>query len=949
MAADHIIYCLERVTDYDQFERLCQDLMVRNGYPDIEPLGGTKDKGRDALHVSRQAPSEVTVFAYSVREDWRKKLDEDCRKIQKHGHECHRLAFLCTADHTASQRDQAVASVQSKFGWELELYGLERLRVLLTAAMELIPNHPQVFPPSFFPYPGRPWLTLIPVRRRLKHDPVTSEIQLLDAYRRAIEELVGREQDLADLWAWLHEDERPIAVRVVTGRAGAGKTRLAIEVLLRLEEERPVQWWAGFLTSEELSRFVAAQNLSAWTWGRPTLAVMDYAATAGQALERCLRELAEKAAHPPDAPLRLLLLEREASAEEGWFRALLDRSFTTGDRVRAFFDSAEPIRPLQKLQGAGQRRRVFQAMLEAAGKHLGLDPPPLPPPEADPIVDRQLEARDWEDPLYLMMAALMASHYEDVVKALSLSRTDLARDLAAREIDRIERFAADGGKSAKRLLRLLAAYATLGGGMTEVQAVQAAKQEAQVRGLAPRDGCGALVMQLHEALPAPDRSLAPIQPDIIAEALVLDVLKQEPSELRADTVLRAAGLLGAAVPKLVILTTQDYCRGDELEPLEWLEKLIQAGVADDPGLLAAIDDALPHAHQTLVLREKAVEVSQHLLERVWRLAGELPDDRFRSQRARLLGNLGVRFSALGRLEEALGATEEALRLYRQLAEARPDAFLPDLTISLSNLGNRLSALGRLEEALAATEEAVRLDRQLTKARPDAFLSYLASSLSNLASDLSALGRREEALGASEEAVRIRRQLAEARPDAFLPDLATSLNNLGVRFSALGRLEEALAATEEAVRIRRRLAGARPEAFLPDLATSLNNLGLSLRALGRREEALVATQEAVRLCRQLAEARPEAFLPDLARSLGARGAALRAMERHAPAARSFREGIKALLAPFENLPGTFAQLMDSLFRDYLNAVKCAEESADEKLVARVSAVFEQLRHSGCRSL
>jgi hypothetical protein len=31
MAADSIIYCLEHITDYDQFERVCHDLMVAEG------------------------------------------------------------------------------------------------------------------------------------------------------------------------------------------------------------------------------------------------------------------------------------------------------------------------------------------------------------------------------------------------------------------------------------------------------------------------------------------------------------------------------------------------------------------------------------------------------------------------------------------------------------------------------------------------------------------------------------------------------------------------------------------------------------------------------------------------------------------------------------------------------------------------------------------------------
>ncbi|SNB57706.1 hypothetical protein SAMN02746019_00024230, partial [Thermoflexus hugenholtzii JAD2] len=43
-------------------------------------------------------------------------------------------------------------------------------------------------------------------------------------------------------------------------------------------------------------------------------------------------------------------------------------------------------------------------------------------------------------------------------------------------------------------------------------------------------------------------------------------------------------------------------------------------------------------------------------------------------------------SELGRREEALMATQEAVELYCQLAVQYPQAFLPDLASSLTNLG-----------------------------------------------------------------------------------------------------------------------------------------------------------------------------------------------------------------------------------------------------------------------
>ena len=63
-------------------QRLCHDLMALDGYRNIEPLGGCKDKGRDAIHVD-SSTGKVTIFAYSVRDDWRTKLDEETALIER--------------------------------------------------------------------------------------------------------------------------------------------------------------------------------------------------------------------------------------------------------------------------------------------------------------------------------------------------------------------------------------------------------------------------------------------------------------------------------------------------------------------------------------------------------------------------------------------------------------------------------------------------------------------------------------------------------------------------------------------------------------------------------------------------------------------------------------------------------------------------------------------------
>ena len=338
--------------------------------------------------------------------------------------------------------------------------------------------------------------------------------------------------------------------------------------------------------------------------------------------------------------------------------------------------------------------------------------------------------------------------------------------------------------------------------------------------------------------------------------------------------------------------------------------------------LVALKNALPAPDRTLALRAIHAPLYRTLVD----LA---QDD---GERAEALNNLGVALSALGQREEALAATQEAVDLCRALAEARPDAFRPALARSLHNLGAHLAALGRYDEALAATQEAVDLYRALAEARPDAVRPDLARSLTSLGNCLAALGRYDEAQAATQEAVAIRCALAEARPDAVRPDLAGSLHNLGNCLAALGRYDEALAATQEAVAIRRALAEARPDAVRPDLATSLTNLGIALAALGRYDEALAATQEAVAIRRALAEARPDAFCPDLARSLNVLGVCYAALDRHAEALDACEEAVRTLLPAFQRLPAAFADQMAYSVRAYKAACVRLGRAPDAALLA-----------------
>ncbi|MGH3808438.1 MAG: tetratricopeptide repeat protein [Pseudonocardiaceae bacterium] len=94
-----------------------------------------------------------------------------------------------------------------------------------------------------------------------------------------------------------------------------------------------------------------------------------------------------------------------------------------------------------------------------------------------------------------------------------------------------------------------------------------------------------------------------------------------------------------------------------------------------------------------------------------------------------------------------------------------------------------------QHASLANAPGITALRRLAQANPDAYLPDLAGSLNNLAIRLAEVGQRQAALAPAQQAVDIRRELAQANPDAYLPDLAMSLNNLANRLAEVGRIAE----------------------------------------------------------------------------------------------------------------------------------------------------------------
>jgi hypothetical protein len=819
------------------------------------------------------------------------------------------------------------------------------------------------------------------------------------------------------LFDWCTADPGGSAARLVHGPGGLGKTRLMISLAARL---RTQGWTAGFLTPpDSASEATLKQRRQAFEQriehgeDQGLLVVVDYA----EARQNEVKALAASMGRRADRearPFRVVLLARSAG---DWWSNLHDESIDVQRLFRGV--GTEAVRPeLPFLSTAGDRRAIFdasltafRAVLEAQGAGRPTGTPPrdyLARIESEPEYGR---------PLALQMAALVwlastrssggASDVADLLRLiLGLERNHWRKLLGDLDDERVRDMArgaaqvtaVQGTTTAESTEQLLMADAFYQGRRTARADVDRVRRDlARVYGNAEGgvialepdligehhvasvsddellEGCLRWIEREHpekqerrhravltvlqrathadHGVAVADRATALLDHLVVTHAAMLaapmfEVIVGTPGRL-ADVVERRVADLDANALSAVdgALPTRSVSVLDlSMKIAVRRVKLAREALAADDGAEADVNRAtnqLARSLNNLGVRlaglgrgEEALAASQEAVARYRRLADVRPDD-FLPDLARSLSNLGSQLSGVGRPEEALAPSQEAARIYRRLAQARPDTFLPDLAGSLTDLGKRWSGRGFPLEALAASQDAVAIYRRLAQANPDAFLPELARSLNSLGIRLSDLGRGGEALAASQEAVAMYRRLAQAHPDAFLPNLAGSLASLSVDLSDLGRGEEALAASREAVAMCRRLAEAHPDAFLPSLAASLSNMSEDLSDLGRGEEALAASREAVAMCRRLAEARPDAFVRDLANSLMVASDAFALLGRSAEAAQSAHQALEAL-APFvEDHPEVFGELARAITDDVLTYSEAAGEGPDVTLLDRIA--------------
>ncbi|WP_423380917.1 tetratricopeptide repeat protein [Burkholderia sp. LMG 32019] len=257
-----------------------------------------------------------------------------------------------------------------------------------------------------------------------------------------------------------------------------------------------------------------------------------------------------------------------------------------------------------------------------------------------------------------------------------------------------------------------------------------------------------------------------------------------------------------------------------------------------------------HLYGVLQFQRGAADQAEALLRQSIAIA---PD-------VRALSDLGAIVGEGGRIDEALGHFENALRA------------APDDVQTLVRHGNTLIGLRRYDDALASFDRALAVS------------PLVLDALCNRGGALRALGRLDDALDTYDRALMVDphsfeswfnrglvlRELQRAadalhcfdRANAIRPGIAAIMAERGRTLAGLDRLNEALAAFNDAL------------AADPARLDALCDSAAVLERLGRADEALARCERAL------------ALDPDHARALASRGNALLQLERHDDALASY---------------------------------------------------------------
>ena len=334
---------------------------------------------------------------------------------------------------------------------------------------------------------------------------------------RAEEEMVpfdpARQPDLDILNEWIDDKQRPLAIRLITGAGGLGKTRLALELC---HQRLATGWKAGMLKTELEAKDMSNGWQVLQKLDKPILIVIDYAETRQSVLLALIKAMPQP--EKLTQPVRVLLLARDGGE---WWDNLPSKDREC-ELLLSGYATTGPF-SLPALHNTEQdREQAYKQALHCFAEALGVTAPDITPKLSDEHFGR---------PLYLQIAALLALYGESPTSAEGLTKALLNherrywRGLLSNVIP------AEPEQYAQQLLAL----ATLAGGFARPKDASSYWSQAYGQNLGGAE-FNSLFRALAQLYPG-KQGLQAVRPDLLGEALVSNALLQPESANLLDAVM----------------------------------------------------------------------------------------------------------------------------------------------------------------------------------------------------------------------------------------------------------------------------------------------------------------------------------------------------------------------------------------------------------------------------
>lgn len=134
-------YAIQELVQPLEYEKIISELLFNlsqdstfpeRAYPDIRYIGGTKDFGHDAISITWHVEEKFskTIFAFSKRNDWQKKLNED---LEKHRGEKNVKAFIYVSTERvgAWKLPEKLVEISKCFGFTVDIIDIEDIVIWL--------------------------------------------------------------------------------------------------------------------------------------------------------------------------------------------------------------------------------------------------------------------------------------------------------------------------------------------------------------------------------------------------------------------------------------------------------------------------------------------------------------------------------------------------------------------------------------------------------------------------------------------------------------------------------------------------------------------------------------------------------------------------------------------------------------------------------------------------